>query len=77
VDQQNGRPVRGTLLAVGKSSGALDTHRARILFAVKFRRTSVDDAYMSATGRREARILIWFAIGTVLLLGLMVALTGW
>jgi hypothetical protein len=32
---------------------------------------------MSATGRKEAWILIWFAIGTVLLLGLMVALTGW
>jgi hypothetical protein len=32
---------------------------------------------MSAAGRKEARVLIWFAIGTVVLLALMVALTGW
>jgi hypothetical protein len=32
---------------------------------------------MSATGRKEARVLIWFAIGTLVLLGLMVVLTGW
>lgn len=32
---------------------------------------------MSATGRKEARVLIWIGIGTVVLLGLMVALTGW
>jgi len=77
VDEQHGRPVRGTLLAVCKSGSSLDAHRARILFAVKFRRTLADEAYMSATGRKEARVLIWFAIGTLVLLGLMVALTGW
>jgi hypothetical protein len=77
VNQQHGWPVRGTLLAVRKSDSPLDAHRARILFVVKFGRRSADDAYMSATGRKEARVLLWIAVGAVVLLSLMVALTGW